>query len=59
MVWLYLRYDDYPSFKQAAFVTAVKVVDLAIVIYLVNMVLVPRFLYTKSYLLFAVAFIGI
>lgn len=59
MVWLYLRYDDYPSFKQAAFVTAVKVVDLAIVIYLVNLVLVPRFLYTKSYLLFAGAFIGL
>ena len=59
MVWLYLRYDDYPSFRQAAFVTVVKVVDLAIVIYLVNLVLVPRLLYTKSYLLFAVAFIGL
>ena len=59
LVWLYLRYQDYTSFTQAVFVTFVKVIDLAIVIYLVNLVLVPRLLYKKSYLVFAVSFVGL
>jgi two-component system LytT family sensor kinase len=59
LVWLYLRYEDYTSFTQASVVTFVKVVDLAIVIYLANLLLVPKFLYKKSYLVFALSFIGL
>lgn len=55
--WLYLRYQDYASLSQAAFVTVVKVVDLALVIYAVNLFLVPKFLYKKRYALFTLSFI--
>lgn len=58
-VWFYLRYQDYESLLQAASVTAIKVADLALVIYLVNLVLVPLFLYRKKYLLFSLAFVGL
>ncbi len=59
LIWLYLRYQDYSSFSRAILVTFIKVVDLALVIYLVNLVLVPKFLYKKAYLLFAFSFIGL
>jgi len=59
LVWLYLRYQDYSSITQAVLVTVVKVIDLAIVIYLVNLVLVPKFLYKKAYLRFAASFIAL
>jgi LytS/YehU family sensor histidine kinase len=58
-VWLYLRYQDYENMLQASLVTAIKVADLALVIYLVNLVLVPAFLYRKKYALFTVFFVGI
>ncbi|HVF96906.1 MAG TPA: sensor histidine kinase [Flavisolibacter sp.] len=56
-VWFYLRYQDYATLSQAALVTVIKVVDLAVVIYAVNLLLVPRFLYRKKYVLFGVAFV--
>jgi LytS/YehU family sensor histidine kinase len=56
-VWFYLRYQDYVSLTQAAWVTTIKVIDLALVIYLVNLVIVPRFLYQKKYALFAISFV--
>lgn len=59
LIWLYLRYQDYDSFSQAAAITFIKVVDLATVIYVVNLLLVPKFLYKKVYLLFAASFIGL
>jgi two-component system LytT family sensor kinase len=58
-IWYYLRYQDYTSFTQAAWVTTIKVIDLALVIYLVNLVVVPRLLYQKKYLQFAIAFIAV
>ena len=58
-VWFYLRYQDYASLAQALAVTTIKVVDLAIVIYVVNLLLVPKFLYRKTYLLFALLFVGL
>jgi len=57
LLWLYLRYQDYATLTQAAQVTAVKVIDLVLVIYLTNLVLVPKFLYKKKYLLFGLSFI--
>jgi len=58
LVWLYLRYQDYESLSQAAVVTAIKVADLALVIYAVNLLLVPRYLYKKKYAAFALLFAG-
>ena len=55
--WFYLRYQDYATLQIAVEVTAVKVIDLALLIYFVNLVLVPRLLYTKRYGWFAAAFI--
>lgn len=57
-IWFYLRYQDYASLNQAALITAIKVIDLAAVIYFVNLSLVPRFLYKKKYALFAATFVG-
>jgi len=56
-VWFYLRYQDYATLQIAAEVTVVKVIDLALLIYFVNLVLVPRLLYTKRYGWFAAAFV--
>src|SRR5690242_18080549 len=56
-IWFYLRYQDYTNRQEAAFVSLIKVADLALVIYFANLVLVPRFLYKKKYLLFTVFFI--
>lgn len=58
-VWFYLRYQDYQTVSQAVAVTLIKVVDLAIVIYTVNLLLVPAFLYRKKYLFFSLAFIAV
>jgi sensor histidine kinase YesM len=56
-IWFYLRYEDYATIKEAVWVTLIKVVDLAAVIYFVNLVLVPRLLYQKKYGLFAISFV--
>lgn len=58
-VWLYLRYQDYDNITQAALVTAVKLADLALVIYAVNLLLVPFLLYRKKYALFGAAFVSL
>ena len=58
LLWFYLRYQDYPSLQQAAIVTTIKVADLALIIYFANLVLVPKFLYRKKYLLFAFLFVA-
>ena len=58
-MWLYLRYQDYPGFAQAVWVTALKVADLALLVYLVNGLLVPQFLYKKKYWRFVGAFVAL
>jgi two-component system LytT family sensor kinase len=57
-VWFYLRYQDYATLQIAVEVSIIKVIDLALLIYFVNLVLVPRLLYTKRYGWFAGAFIA-
>ncbi|MBL7731867.1 MAG: histidine kinase [Chitinophagaceae bacterium] len=57
--WFFLRVDDYPSEGMAFRVTLIKVADLAILIYLTNLVLIPYLLYKKRYVLFALLFLGI
>lgn len=57
--WFYLRYQDYATLQQALVITCIKVTDLALVVYLVNLWLVPRLLYKKKYVVFALLFIAI
>ncbi|MBD0332638.1 MAG: histidine kinase [Chitinophagaceae bacterium] len=56
-VWFYLRYQDYPTLQRAVWVTIVKVLDLALIIYFANLVLVPKLLYKKKYGWFVLTFI--
>ena len=46
-VWYFLRYQDFSTTKLALGITAIKVVDLAILVYITNYVLIPRLLYSK------------
>ncbi len=57
-LWYFLRYEDYALEVTAFKVTLIKVIDLAIMVYLTNYLLIPQLLYKKRYLLFGVAFIG-
>ncbi len=57
LVWYYLRYQDYSTTNVAVQVTIVKVIDLALLIYVANYVLVPLFLYRKKYILFFLSFV--
>jgi uncharacterized membrane protein YobD (UPF0266 family) len=54
-LWYFLRYNSF--YKQAFLITLVKVVDLALMVYFTNYVLIPRLLYKKKYGWFAVAFV--
>jgi sensor histidine kinase YesM len=56
--WFFLRVDDYRNQSIAFRITVIKVVDLALLVYLTNYLLIPRLLYKKKYLLFAVLFIA-
>jgi sensor histidine kinase YesM len=54
--WHFFRYQDYPAGK-GWFITLVKVANLALLVYLTNYLLIPRLLYKKRYVLFAVLFV--
>ena len=56
-VWYFLRYQDYPTTIKALEITFVKVADLALMIYICNLVLIPYLLYKKKYVLFASCFV--
>jgi two-component system, LytTR family, sensor kinase len=51
--WHFFRYQDYPS-TSAWLITTIKVVDLAILVYITNYILIPRILYKKRYVSFVV-----
>jgi two-component system, LytTR family, sensor kinase len=55
--WYFLRYEDYKVPGRAFTVTLIKVVDLALMIYITNYVLLPRLFYKKRYVAFVLAFI--
>jgi sensor histidine kinase YesM len=57
-IWYLLRYQDYTSPQTAVVVTAIKILDLALLIYIANYILVPKLLYRKQYFLFVVIFIS-
>lgn len=54
--WYYFRYEGYSTTARALWVTAIKVVDLALMVYVTNYVLIPRLLYKKKYVLFGLLF---
>lgn len=56
-VWFMLRVDDYSSPGKAFIVTAIKVFELALMIYITNLVLIPKLLYRKKYFLFTLIFV--
>ncbi len=56
-LWYFLRYQDYSSPSIAFSITTVKVIDLAIMIYITNYVLIPRLLYKRKYFWFILCFI--
>ncbi|WP_295124139.1 sensor histidine kinase [uncultured Chitinophaga sp.] len=57
MVWMLLRFDDYPAMQPTVLAGLLKVLSLALAVYFTNYVLIPRLLYKKQYLLFGIAFI--
>jgi two-component system LytT family sensor kinase len=54
--WYYFRYQDYPA-STGWLITLVKVVDLAIMVYVTNYILIPQLLYKKKYVLFGITFL--
>jgi two-component system, LytTR family, sensor kinase len=57
-IWFMLRYEDYSTQSLAFRVTLVKVIDLMLMVYIANNLLIPKLLYKKKYLLFALLFIA-
>lgn len=57
-IWFMFRYEDYALPVTAFKVTLIKVIDLAALVYLTNYLLIPKLLYKKQYVLFAVILIG-
>ena len=55
-LWYYLRYQDFSSNAMALKVTTVKVIDLALLVYITNLFLIPKFLYRKQYVIFSVIY---
>jgi two-component system LytT family sensor kinase len=58
-LWYFLRYQDYESGSQAFMVTLIKVVDLALLVYVTNYVLIPKLLYRKKFIWFGLSFVGL
>ncbi|HEY0679553.1 MAG TPA: histidine kinase [Chitinophagaceae bacterium] len=50
--WYFMRYQDFSTHWLALKVTAVKVIDLALMVYITNLYLIPKLLYRKKYVLF-------
>jgi two-component system, LytTR family, sensor kinase len=55
-LWYYFRYEDFSSHQLAARVTLLKVLDLALMVYVTNYLFIPTLLYRKHYLAFGLAF---
>jgi two-component system LytT family sensor kinase len=55
--WYYFRHEDFESEELAVRITAIKVIDLAILVYITNLVLIPKLLYRKKYTAFIIIYI--
>lgn len=58
-LWYMFRYQDYSQPETAVKVTFIKVIDLALMVYITNYVLIPQLFYTKKYGWFVLAFIAL
>ena len=56
-IWYYLRYLDYTRTETALLVTTIKVIDLALLIYVTNYILIPRLLYRRKFAVFFLSMI--
>lgn len=54
--WFYFRYQDFATINIALLITTIKVIDLALMVYITNYILIPRLLYKKQYFLFGSLF---
>lgn len=54
--WYFLRYQDYKVPGRAFLITMIKTIDLAVMVYITNYILLPQLFYKKKYGWFAVAF---
>lgn len=54
--WYFLRYQDYTVPGRAFVITLIKVIDLALMVYITNYLFLPRLFYKKKYGWFALAF---
>jgi LytS/YehU family sensor histidine kinase len=54
--WHFFRYQDYPR-DVGIWITALKVADLALLVYITNYVLIPKLVYRKKYWLFGIVFV--
>lgn len=54
--WYFLRYQDYTVPGRAFLITLIKVIDLVVMVYITNYILLPQLFYKKKYGWFAVAF---
>ncbi|MDB5232887.1 MAG: hypothetical protein JWN76_3692 [Chitinophagaceae bacterium] len=57
--WYYLRFQDYSSHALAFKITVVKVLDLALLVYFTNLILIPKLLYRKQYFFFSIVYIAL
>lgn len=55
--WYFLRYQDYSSRSLAVRITALKVFDLALMVYITNILLIPHLLYKRKYVLFTIIYV--
>lgn len=55
--WYFFRYLDFATQTLAAKLTAIKVLDLAVMVYISNYVIVPQLLYKKKYILFGICYV--
>ena len=56
-VWFMLRYEGYANKEIAFKITFIKVLDLALMVYVTNYVLIPHLLYKKKYVRFVLIII--
>ncbi len=54
--WYYFRFQDYADTSKAILITTIKVIDLALMVYITNYILIPGLLYKKSYVAFCLCF---
>lgn len=56
-IWYILRYDR--LYPQAIWITVIKITDLTLLVYITNYILIPRLLYKKKYVWFALSLVAL